>query len=244
MLADRTEPTPSLPTGTVTFLFSDIEGSTRLLQETERDYAALLDRHRALIEAAVGLRDGRTFGAEGDALFVAFADAASAISAATDAQRALQAEPWPDGRAVRVRMGIHTGEAILNGNDYVGLTLHQVARITAAAHGEEVLVSAATRELAGSRLPVGVALRDLGEHRLRDLARPERLYRLVVEGLRDTFPPPRTLSVRPNNLPVQLTTFVGRQEIEEGPGELDEGVGHLRQSWPGAAHLHYCQCRR
>jgi predicted ATPase/class 3 adenylate cyclase len=232
LLADRTEPTPSLPTGTVTFLFSDIEGSTRLLQEAGRDYSALLDRHRALIEAAVGRRDGRTFGSEGDALFVAFADAASAIAAATDAQRALQTEPWPDGRAVRVRMGIHTGEAILNGNDYVGLALHQVARITAAAHGEEVLVSAATRELAGSRLPAGAALRDLGEHRLRDLARPERLYRLVVEGLRDTFPPPRTLSLRPNNLPVQLTTFVGRREIEESQRLLSQ-TRLLTLSGPG-----------
>ncbi len=207
-------PSASLPTGTVTFLFTDIEGSTRLIQELGQAYGAVLDRHRAIVGDVARSNGGATFGSEGDALFIAFPDAAGAIAAAAAAQSALQNESWSDGLTVRVRMGIHSGDAVLSGGDYVGLALHQVARITSAAHGEQVLVSETSRALAASALPVGVTLRDLGEHRLKDLARPERLHQLLAAGLRSDFPPPRTLSTRPNNLPVVPTSFVGRGEIE------------------------------
>jgi predicted ATPase/class 3 adenylate cyclase len=233
VLTDRPVPTSDLlPTGTVTFLFTDIEGSTRLLQDAGPGYGALLERHHRLIEDATNRYGGMTFGTEGDALFVVFRDAPAAIAAATVAQRALQAEPWPEGLGVHVRMGIHTGDATLINQQYVGLTLHQVARIAAAAHGDQVLVSGATRELAAAALPEGVELRDLGEHRLRDLAHPERLYQLSGPGLRNAFEPPRTLSGRPNNLPVQLTSFVGRREIEDARVLLS-GTRLLTLTGPG-----------
>jgi predicted ATPase/class 3 adenylate cyclase len=205
---------PALPTGTVTFLFTDIEGSTKLLQELGKRYAALLGEHRELIVRAAEAHGGQQIGSEGDAIFLAFADASSGISAAVDAQRALGTHQWPDGRDVRVRMGIHTGEAILTGDGYVGLSLHQVARITAAGHGGQVLVSNATRTLVADALPEGVAFKDLGEHRLKDLARPERLAELLIPGLERAHPPLRTLDIRRNNLPLQLTTFVGRRDLE------------------------------
>ncbi len=203
-----------LPTGTVTFLFTDIEGSTRLVQDLGDEYATVLDDHRRILAEAVERRDGTVFGSEGDALFVAFADARGAILAAVDAQRALAVHGWPGDRPLRVRMGIHSGAAILTGGDYVGLALHQVARIVSAGHGGQILVSASSRALADGPLADGLELRDLGEHRLKDLNRPERLFQVVGTGLGDAFPRLRTLDARVNNLPLQLTTFVGRAELE------------------------------
>jgi predicted ATPase/class 3 adenylate cyclase len=203
-----------LPTGTVTFLFTDIEGSTRLVQQLGPAYPAALSTHRDLVITAADANGGQTFGSEGDALFIAFPDAPSAVAAAAGAQRSLGAHAWPQDQQVRVRMGIHTGDVALSGGDYVGLPLHQVARITAAGHGGQVLLSEATRALAETALPAGVTLRDLGQYRLKDLTRPERLFELVIDGLEGSFPPLRTIDVRPNNLPVQLTTFVGRDELE------------------------------
>lgn len=207
-------------TATSTFLFTDIEGSTRLLQQLGDDYPAVLEAHRRLIGDAVTRAGGRVFGSEGDALFASFPSAAAALAAAAEAQRALLAQEWPSGMAIRVRMGVHTGEATASGDDYDGLPLHQVARVMSAAHGGQVLVSNATRELAGL-LPPGLHLRDLGQHRLKDLAMPERLFQLAGEGLPDVFPPPRTLSARPNNLPVQLTSFVGREELAAARRSLE-----------------------
>ncbi len=218
---ERPRGAAALPTGTVTFLFTDIEGSTRLVQALGERYPALLADHRRLIEQAVAGSGGHVFGAEGDALFAAFDQAPSAVSAAVSAQQALAAHAWPDGVELRVRMGLHTGEAVLVGDDYVGLTLHQVARMAAAAHGGQILLSATTRALAAGALPEGLGIRDLGEHRLKDLARSERLYQLVVPGLPSAFPPPRTLDVRPHNLPVQLTSFVGREDLAEARRLLD-----------------------
>src|SRR6266513_838406 len=193
---------------TWTFVFSDIEGSTRLLQRLGDGYPPILDDHRRLIGSAVEDNGGRVFGSEGDALFCAFPNAGGAVIAAAAAQRNLAGHPWPQDGEVRVRMGVHSGEALSTGGDFVGLALHQVARITAAAHGGQVLVSEATRQLL-SALPGGLDLRDLGERRLKDLASPERLYQLVGEGLADRFPPLRTLDSKPNNLPIQMTSFVG-----------------------------------
>jgi predicted ATPase/class 3 adenylate cyclase len=222
----------TLPTGTVTFVFSDIEGSTRLVQQLGADYAALLGEHCRLISEAYGSAGGHLFGSEGDALFAAFESASAAVRGAVRAQRALAAHAWPSGAEVRVRMGIHTGEAQVVGDNYVGLTLHQVARVTSAGHGGQVLVSAATRQLVGDESPEGVELRDLGEHRLKDLAHPVRLYQLGGAGLDSDFPPLRTVDARPNNLPVQLTSFVGREEVTAARAALS-GTRLLTLTGPG-----------
>ena len=201
-----------LPTGTVTFLFTDIEGSTRLLQELGDRYAAVRDEHAAIVRQAIEAGGGVEVSTEGDSFFVAFPSPVGAVRAAVAAQRGLAAHDWPPGRPVRVRMGLHTGEGVLGGDNYVGLDVNRAARIAAAGHGGQVLVSDATRGLVAHALPEGVSFRDLGAHRLKDIAQPEHLHDLVVEGLRADFPPPRTLDARRDNLPVQLTSFVGREE--------------------------------
>ncbi|HEY6056813.1 MAG TPA: adenylate/guanylate cyclase domain-containing protein, partial [Candidatus Limnocylindrales bacterium] len=205
-----------LPTGTLTFLFTDIEGSTRLVAALGERFGPLLERHQALLRAAFDARGGVEVATEGDSFFVVFASAGAAVVAAAAAQRALAAEHWPAGvEGVRVRMGLHTGEGRLGGDNYVGLDVHRAARIGAAAHGGQVLLSDVTRALAAESLPDDLVLRDLGEHRLKDLERPERLVQLVVRGLPEEFPPPRTLEA-PTNLPAQVTSFVGRaREVEE-----------------------------
>ena len=203
---------PGGTAGTPPFLFTDIEGSTRLLQHLGDRYSGLLDEHRAFISGAVEQAGGRVVGTEGDSFFCSFPTAAGGVSAAANAQRALETHSWPEDARIRVRMGVHTGEAVESKGDYVGLAVHQAARIMAAAHGGQVLVSEATRRLV-QNLPEGTELRDLGERRLKDLAAPERLYELVIDGLQDRFPPLRTLDTRANNLPIQLTSFVGRAEL-------------------------------
>jgi len=190
-----------------------------------------LDDHRRLISGAVEAGGGRVFGSEGDALFAAFPSATAAIGAALAAQRALTAHAWPAGGEIRVRMGVHSGEAIQTGTDYVGLALHQAARISAAGHGGQVLVSEAARRLAAT-LPDGLELRDLGERRLKDLASPERLYQVIGDGLADEFPPLRTLDTKANNLPVQLTSFVGRDELAAARAAL-AGTRLLTLTGPG-----------
>jgi len=200
-----------LPTGTVTFLITDIEGSTRLLEQLGERYRAVQDRHDAILRAAIASGDGRELSTEGDSIFAVFATPTGALRAATAAQRDLASAPWPEGAAIRVRMGLLTGDGILGGANYLGLDVNRTARIAAAAHGGQVLVSDATRALVGRDLPTGISLRDLGEHRLRDLLHPERLYEVVIEGLQEEFPPPRTLDARPNNLPAQLTRLIGRE---------------------------------
>ncbi|HEV8612231.1 MAG TPA: AAA family ATPase, partial [Gemmatimonadales bacterium] len=223
---------PELPTGTVTFLFTDIEGSTRLLTDAGSQYGALLEQHRRLIRDAVEGSGGTIFGTEGDAVFAVFERAGAALGAAADMQRALLEYQWPDGRQVRVRAGIHSGEVTLTDGGYVGLTIHEVARISAAGHGGQVLASGATRELAAdARLPA-IELRDVGEHRLKDVSHPMRLYQLVGEGLPDEFPPLRTLGSKTDNLPRQLTSFVGREELDQGK-RLLAGTRLLTLTGPG-----------
>jgi predicted ATPase/class 3 adenylate cyclase len=212
---------PLVMTSTRTFLFTDIEGSTRLEQDigTAR-YAGVRERHRELLRAAFLASGGVEQGTEGDSFFVVFPSARSGLVAAIEAQRALAAEPWPADTTVRVRMGLHTGEAELSGGGLVGLDINRAARIAATAHGGQVVVSDAIRSLVGEDLPDGVTLRPLGSHRLKDLREPQPLLQVVAPGLAEEFPPLRSLDSRPNNLPTQLTSFVGREAELAAAGAL------------------------
>ncbi len=201
-----------LPTGTVTLLFTDIEGSTRLLQQLGNHYDGVLTECRQLLRAAFHQWKGHEVDTQGDAFFVAFPRATDAVSAAVDMQRALAAYVWPEGVTVRVRMGLHTGEPQLSAENYIGLDVHRTARIMSAGHGGQVLLSLTTRDLVEHDLPEGVSLRDLGEHRLKDLQRSVHLYQLVIAGLSEDFPPLKTLNSRANNLPIQLTQLIGREK--------------------------------
>ena len=200
-----------MPTGTLTFLFSDIEGSTRLLESLgAAAYRGLLEKHQSLLRSAFAATGGIERSTEGDSFFVVFSDASSAVVAAVAAQRALAAATWPGGEPVRVRIGLHTGKGIVGGDDYVGLDVHRAARIAAAAHGGQIIVSGSTRALALSALPADVELVDLGEHRLRGISGTMRLFQLAIAELPSTFPPPRSDSVSAAHLPPRLTSFVGR----------------------------------
>src|SRR5262245_5576877 len=193
-IVERVSTGVSLPQGTVTFLFTDIEGSTRLLQELGDGYADVLTEHRRRLREEFERHGGVEVDAEGDSFFVAFARASDAVAAAAAARETLAGGP------IRVRMGLHTGEPTVTDEGYVGIDVHRAARIAAAGHGGQILVSQATRDLAGAD-----RLRDLGVHRLKDLAAPERLYQLD-DG---DFPPLRSVDL--TNLPVQPTPFVGRE---------------------------------
>src|SRR6266699_3734280 len=239
-----------LPMGTVTFLFTDIEGSTQLLQQGGERYPSLLEEYRSLVRLAIQKNGGHEVDTQGDAFFVAFACATDAICAAVEMQRTLASHAWPEGVSVRVRMGLHTGEPLQTAEGYVGLDVHHAARIMSVGHGGQILLSQTTRDLVEHDVPQGVRLRDLGEHRLKDLQRPSRLFQLVMADLPADFPPLKTLDIGPNNLPVQPTPFIGReQEVEEclqllrrqevrlltltGPG----GIGKTRLALQVAAEL-------
>jgi predicted ATPase/class 3 adenylate cyclase/uncharacterized protein HemY len=225
---------PELPTGTVTFLFSDIEGSTQLLQQLGPRYAEVLADHRAIVRDAFARCNGTEVDTQGDAFFVVFERAANALSCAVDIQRELAEHVWPDGVQVKVRMGLHTGEPIAQGGGYVGLDVHRAARICAAGHGGQILLSQATLDLAETHLPAGASTRDLGEHFLKDLQRPEHIYQLVVPGLPEDFPALKTLDRRRHNLPVQATAMFGRQrELDEAREYLRRGVRALTLTGPG-----------
>ena len=213
-----------LPTGTVTFVMTDIEGSTRLLQALGDQYPQLLADHYRLLREAFGSA-GVEVRSEGDALFYVFVDAPSAVRAALDGQRRLAEHQWPANASVRVRMGVHSGEGRLLDGDYVGLDVHRTARITDAGHGGQVVLSDAAHVLAAAGLPPEAALRDLGEHRLKDLERPERVFQLVVPDLPADFPPLHSLEARQHDLPAQVTSFVGRQRERD---QLVELLGSCR----------------
>lgn len=213
-----------LPTGTVTFLFTDIEGSTRLAQELGDGWPPLLERHRHIARAGWAEQNGVEIGTEGDSFFVVFGSAPQAVASAVAVQRGLTAEAWPASAAIRVRMGLHSGEGLISGGSYVGLDVHRAARISSAGSGGQVLLSATTHALVEGSLPPGVFLREMGEHRLKDLSRPERIWELAIDGLPSDFPPLHTLNAVPNNLPTQLTSFLGRQqEIAEASKLLLDG---------------------
>src|SRR5258708_6262601 len=225
----------ALPTGTATFVFTDIEGSTKLVQQvgTERWRQILEDHHRLLREQWEAF-DGREVNTEGDAFFVAFPSATNAVAACAAAQQVLAAYGWPDGVNIKVRMGLHTGEAqVTEAADYLGIDVHRAARIASAGHGGQILVSESTRALVAGALPDQVALLDLGEHRLKDLIRAEHIYQLVLPGLPSEFPPLKSLDATPNNLPTQMTTFVGRDEEVASAHELLHTVRLLTLTGPG-----------
>jgi predicted ATPase/class 3 adenylate cyclase/Tfp pilus assembly protein PilF len=241
-----------LPTGTLTFLFTDIEGSTQLWERHPDAAHAALARHDALIEGCVARHGGMVVRprGEGDSRFAVFHQAADAVAGAAAIQRALDAEPWTTPAPVRVRMALHTGAADLRAGDYYGSAVNRCARLRAIAHGGQTLLSLVTSALVRESLPAGLELRDLGEHRLKDLSHPEHVFQLVISGLPSDFPPLKSLDQRPNNLPIQSTPLIGReQEVAAvceriaradvrlltltGPG----GVGKTRLSLQAAAEL-------
>jgi class 3 adenylate cyclase/DNA-binding NarL/FixJ family response regulator len=185
--------TRGLPSGTITFLFTDIEGSTRLLKRLGEDYAALLREHHKVFRTIFERHGGREVDTQGDAFFVAFSRAKDAVAAALDGQRAVAAHSWPQQVDVRVRMGMHTGEPALADERYIGLGVHRAARICSAAHGGQILLSHATYAVLVDDVLPDLRFRDLGEHTLKDLDRPERIYQLVVPDLPSDFAPPRTM---------------------------------------------------
>ena len=199
---------PDLPTGTVTFLFTDIEGSTRLLKSLGARYAEALEEHQLILRAAFEEASGREIDTQGDAFFVAFSRAKDAATAALAAQSGLLAHEWPEGARVRVRMGLHTAEPVVGEERYIGLGVHRAARICAAGHGGQVLLSGATQALVEDDLPAGARLLDLGHHRLKDFDRTEHIYQLVGDGLPTDFPAPKTLAGQPD----EATPFSGRED--------------------------------
>jgi len=212
-----------LPSGTVSLLFSDVEGSTLLLSRLGPAYAEALDGQRKVLRKAWADHGGSELGTEGDSFMVVFPTAEAAVAAAAQAQRQLAEYPWPSGEQVRVRMGIHTGSPTVHGDGYLGMDVHRAARTAAAAHGGQVVVSEATAKLVERCLPEGVGVRDLGSHQLKDIAHPERLFQLVIEGLRSDFAPLKTLGAS-SSLPSPPTPLVGRD------GELAELLGLLGSS--------------
>ncbi|MCC6174424.1 MAG: adenylate/guanylate cyclase domain-containing protein [Chloroflexi bacterium] len=203
---------PGLPSGTVTFLFTDIEGSTARWEHQPEAMRVALARHDALVREVIQAHGGYVVKTMGDAFHAAFPRAPDAVTAAMEAQRRLQAEPWGAIGPIRVRMALHTGAAEERDGDYYGPTLNRAARILSAGHGGQVLLSQATHELVRDVLPKGTTLADLGEHRLKDLIRPERVFQLSSTGLGSDFPPLRTLDRHPNNLPIQTTPLIGREQ--------------------------------
>ena len=216
----------TLPTGVVSFLFTDIEGSTGLLERLGSDgYAALLDRHQEIVRRAIATHGGVEMGTEGDSFMVAFAAPGAAVEAATQAQQALSAEPWPEGAQVRVRMGVHTGEALVANDHYVGMSVHEAARVASAAHGGQILLSQATQHLIQDAVGSGGALKDLGEHQLRGIPGSQRLAQVIIPGLQADFPPLRTAGAPGARLPKQLSSFVSRPKELDG---IDQLLGQSR----------------
>ena len=236
---------------TLTFLFTDIEGSTILLRRLGQDtYARALADHNSIIRSALAAHDGEELNVVGDGFFAVFPSPRVCVSAVLEMQRALETYAWPAGEQVRVRMGVHTGEAAETDAGLVGLDVNRAARVAEVAHGGQILLSEAAAALVVDSLPPGAALTDLGIHRLKDLGRPERIFQLQAPGLQADFPPLRSLAnpALPNNLPAQLATFVGReQELSDVRALVDSnrlvtltgagGAGKTRLSLQVAAGL-------
>jgi class 3 adenylate cyclase len=204
----------ALPGGTVTFVFTDIEGSTELLKRLGDGYAAVAAEHRRLVRDAFGERGGQEVDTQGDAFFFCFGRAQDAVAAAVAAQRSLAGARWPGGVDVRVRMSLHTGEPVLGEEGYVGIDVVRAARICAAGHGGQVLLSASTAAIVAGRLPEGVAEVEVGEVRLKDIDTAERLFQLEIEGLQRQFPPLRTHGEDPLDFDARIERDV-QQHVEQ-----------------------------
>lgn len=217
-----------VPRGTVTLLFTDVEGSTRLLKQLRKAYGELLALHHELMRAALDRHAGREMDTQGEAFFAVFSRAKDAVAAAIAAQRAHAAAEWPGGVEVRVRMGIHTAEPEVVGDRYFGLGVHRAARLCSVGHGGQVLLSRSTAGLVDEDEVPGTRLRDLGEHLLKDLERPERIYQLVADGLAEKFPPLKTVTevVRRSDVPTGTVTFVAT-DMFEYRGLLRRGSEHF-----------------
>lgn len=223
-----------LPTGTVTMLFSDIEGSTALLSRLGDRYGEALQAQRRIVRSAVSDLGGHEMGTEGDSFFMVFESAQDAVRAAVRAQLGLAAHPWPDGAEVRIRMGLHTGEPARLDEGYVGMDLNKAARIAATAHGGQIVISAATRQLVAATLPNGHKLLDLGSHRLKDIEEPVRVFQVMVPGLPARFPPLKSIGAQ-TSLPVPPTPLVGREvELAELRARVQQpGVRLVTLTGPG-----------
>lgn len=203
----------SVPAGTVTFLFTDIEGSTRLLQKLGDGYGELVAQHHRALRESAAASDGTEIDVQGDAFFFSFPRARDGVAGALTAQRRLADERWPGEAQVRVRMGLHTGEPTVGEEGYLGLDVVRGSRIAGAAHGGQVLISEATRALLPSELSDGAEIMDLGEHTLKDMERSERLFQVVAPGLRSDFPPPRAHAAaqqHEDELERRINAFVNR----------------------------------
>jgi len=238
----------SLPTGTVAFLFTDIEGSTQRWEAHRAAMGDAIERHDALLQQSIDSHGGYVFKRMGDAFCAVFRTAPEAICAACDAQRALNSQDFSAVDGLKVRMAVHVGHADENNGDYFGPTVNRVARLLAIGYGGQVLVSGAAADLAQGEMPVQTALRDLGSHRLKDLAHPEQVYQLIAPDLPQKFFPLRSLDALPNNLPLQLTSFVGREDEIESVKTLVDlhrlttlvgtgGVGKTRLALQAGADL-------
>jgi class 3 adenylate cyclase len=202
----------SLPAGTVTFLFSDIEGSTRLLERLGDQYGGMLGEHRRILRTHLGEAGGQEIDTQGDALFFSFPRAKEAVGGAVAAQRDLSAHEWPDGVAVKTRMGLHTGEPTVGEEGYVGMDVVRAARICSAGHGGQILISETTRALIGNNVPDGVAVRDLGEAHLKDIQH-ERIFELALAERAGEFPPLKTAA--PETAADDLAAQIQRKVNEE-----------------------------
>jgi predicted ATPase/class 3 adenylate cyclase len=223
-----------IPTGEITLLFTDIEGSTRLLQRLGDRYTDVLEEHQRLLRSAFERHRGHEFGTQGDAFFVAFQWAHDAVAAAVDCQRLLGAHPWGEDVSLLVRIGVHTGRPVRVPGDYVGLDVHRAARICSAAHGGQIVISRATADLLENDSLPDTDVVDLGEHRLKDLDHPEQIFQVRATGLQDGFPPLRSVAP-PSNLPAQPTSLIGRDKevMLIRSLLLDEDVHLITLSGPG-----------
>lgn len=227
-LEPRTPATRDLPTGTVTFFFSDVEGSTGLLQRLGVGYRYVIERHARIVRDCFEKHDGHEVSTEGDSFFAVFTETGDAIDASAAIQQALAAEAWPEGGVVAVRIGLHTGKGELGHDNYIGIDVNRAARISAAGHGGQVVVSETVKALAPDK-----AFTDLGEHALKGLESPEQLYQLEIDGSPGTFPPLRTLTQHPNNLPALASSIIGRSSERDQLIELIEEHRLITLTGPG-----------
>ena len=205
---------PELPEGVVTFVFTDVEGSTRLWEDAPESMMEALNQHDEVIEAVIADHSGISVKprGEGDSRFLVFAHAVDAVASIAEIQTGLAATDWVTPRPIRIRASLHTGTAGVQLGDYYGSAVNQAARLRGIAHGGQTVMSASTWELVQDQMPEGVTVKDMGEHGLKDLTRPEHVYQINIEGVPDDFPALKSLEAVPNNLPQQLTDFVGREK--------------------------------